>query len=91
MDTLDSSTLGGILGSILGESADVQKARIEQVTKGANDLTGLVKRKRPTSGETSDPAQDSNVNSSNKRKVGFVEEVEELGTGKKAKVEDDSD
>jgi len=38
--------LGGILGSILGESADAQKARIEAVTKTANDLTGLIKHKK---------------------------------------------
>lgn len=41
-----SNSLGGILGSLLGESAADQKARIEEVTKGANDLTGLIRHKK---------------------------------------------
>lgn len=41
----DEDPLRGILGSILGETPASQKARIEEAAKGANDLSGLVKRK----------------------------------------------
>ena len=45
--TLDGSNpLAGILGSMLGESPAAQRARIEEASKGANDLTGLVKKKK---------------------------------------------
>ncbi|MCJ1399387.1 hypothetical protein MMC11_002589 [Xylographa trunciseda] len=46
---VDGATpLSGILGSILGESPEAQKARIEQASQGAQDLTNLVRRKKPT-------------------------------------------
>ena len=32
---------------MLGEPSDVQKARLEQATEGANDLTRYVKKKKP--------------------------------------------
>lgn len=41
----DSNPLGGILGSILGETPAAQKAKIDEAAKGANDLSGLVRRK----------------------------------------------
>jgi HAT1-interacting factor 1 len=41
-----ASDLNGILGSVLGESMDDQKKRIEAAMKQATDLTGLVKKKR---------------------------------------------
>lgn len=41
-----SSDLQGILGAVLGESSDAQKQRIEAAIQSANDLSGLVKRKR---------------------------------------------
>ncbi|KAF2154934.1 hypothetical protein K461DRAFT_217226, partial [Myriangium duriaei CBS 260.36] len=42
----ESEVIGGILGQLLGESAADQKARIAEATKGANDLSGLVKKKK---------------------------------------------
>ena len=47
----DASALNGILGSILGESPEEQKARLEEAVKGANDLSGLVRRKKVESKE----------------------------------------
>ena len=77
-----SNTLSGILGSILGESTEEQKARIEQATKEATDLTSLVKRKKP-----SEKPQEREP-SPNKRKVDDLEEAETPQMDKRAKVED---
>jgi len=69
------------LGSILGESPAQQKQRIEAATKGANDLTGLVKHKNQP--KTAAPSS-----ASAKRKL---EDEGELDGGKekKARVEDE--
>jgi HAT1-interacting factor 1 len=92
--TLDGSTpLNGLLGQILGESKDEQSKRLEEASRGAKDLTGLVKRKKgrsPAAQEKSAPgdrAPNGPATTNGKRKAGdFAEGVEELGTGKKAKV-----
>ena len=44
--SIDNNPLGGILGEMLGESPQAFKARIEEASKGANDLSGLVKHKK---------------------------------------------
>lgn len=78
-----ADALGGILGSILGESTAEQKARIAEATKGANDLTGLIKKKAPKPA----PAT-SATNSTSKRKLEDTDG--QNGTnGKKARVEDE--
>ncbi|PNS16030.1 NASP-related protein sim3 [Sphaceloma murrayae] len=74
-----ADALGGILGSILGESTAEQKARIAEATKGANDLTGLVKKKAPK------PATAAATTESTKRKLDDGE-AENGVNGKKAKV-----
>ena len=89
MGTLDGSNpLSGILGSILGESPAAQKARLEEASKGATDLTNLVKRKKPAETEASRTAE-TEVHTNGKRKVDFAQEMEEVGTGKRAKISDD--
>jgi HAT1-interacting factor 1 len=45
-DNLDA--LNGILGQIIGKSSTEQKARLDEVAKGANDLSSLVRRKAPS-------------------------------------------
>ena len=40
-----ADAIGGLLAQVLGQSAGEQKARIEEASKNANDLTGLVKKK----------------------------------------------
>ncbi|KAI9820445.1 MAG: hypothetical protein M1832_003778 [Thelocarpon impressellum] len=84
-----SNPLSSILGSLLGEAPSDQAARIEQATKEATDLSGLVRRKKPTSTAEAGPSKNGvNGNGAGKRKVEFAEEVEEVGTGKKARIED---
>ncbi|KEF52131.1 uncharacterized protein A1O9_11757 [Exophiala aquamarina CBS 119918] len=104
--------ISGVLGSILGSGAteEQKKEKLAQVSEKANDLSGLVKRKKPKATQAS--GGDSGFGSSastpaaapvlaegssrtatkpSKRKVNFVDEVEDLETGKKAKVEDAED
>ncbi|KAI4223248.1 MAG: hypothetical protein L6R36_005567 [Xanthoria steineri] len=82
--------LGGILGSILGESPAAQTLRLDEASKGAKDLSNLVKRKKPTAETTTPTLGEEDVLKANgsKRKVEFVEEVVEVGTGKKARLSD---
>ena len=88
--TVDGSNpLSGILGSILGESPAAQKARLEEASRQATDLTDLVKRKKGSAVPSPQPAAEHTPNVTNgKRKVEFDEEVVEVGTGKKARLED---
>ncbi|KAL8772187.1 MAG: hypothetical protein Q9209_002622 [Squamulea sp. 1 TL-2023] len=80
--------LGGILGSILGESQAAQSLRLDQASKGAKDLSNLVKRKKPTAGSTPVTREEDVSTTSGKRTVEFVEEMVEVGTGKKARLSD---
>ena len=82
--------LGGILGSMLGESPAAQTLRLDEASKGAKDLSNLVKRKKPMAETTPPTPGEEDVYKANcsKRKVEFVEEVVEVGTGKKARLSD---
>lgn len=47
----------GVLGAALGESATEKQARLEEAKKGANDVSGLVRKKakeepKPEAGQT---------------------------------------
>ena len=82
--------LAGVLAQAMGESPAQQKVRIEEATKNARDLTGLVRhRKKPKTDQDSDTITstvDSSAASNGKRKL---EEVEtEDGTTKKVKVDE---
>ena len=80
--------MSGILGSILGETQEAQKARLEDASTKATDLTNLVKRKRPAN----NTAESSVVESkSGKRKLDLIEDVEDVDTSKKAHREDTRD
>ena len=97
----------GVLGSLLGSGASEadKKEKLAQVTESATDISGMVKRKKPKSAHAnggdsglgsaaSTPAAMSTVGEGSnlgKRKVGFVDEVEDSDSGKKAKVEDAED
>jgi HAT1-interacting factor 1 len=105
--------ISGVLGSLLGSGAteEQKKEKLAQVSETANDLSGLVKRKKPKGPQASGgdsgfgssastpaaapPALAEGSSSSSakpsKRKVNFVDEVEDVETGKKAKVEDAED
>ena len=94
---LDSG-LGGVLGQILGESKEEQSKALEAASQGATDLSGLVKRRKTKNAQdrngisaaaTPEPKVESAINGTGKRKaVECANEVEGLGTRKRAKVED---
>ena len=73
---------------MLGESPAAQSLRLDEASKGAKDLSNLVKRKKPTA-DTAPTIGEEDISKTNgKRKVGFAEEVVEVGTGKKARLSD---
>lgn len=69
---------GGLLESIMGAPAAQQKATIEQATRAANDLTGMVKRKKPKTTEAG-----AGPSGAGKRKAEELDDVD--ANGKKAK------
>ncbi|KAI9707519.1 MAG: hypothetical protein M1836_000480 [Candelina mexicana] len=84
-----SDPLRGILGSLLGETQATQRARVEEATKAANDVSGLVRRKKPAAKESGGDAQSGSSSNNGKRKVDSVDKVEDVNAAsKKAKVED---
>ena len=86
--SLDGSTpLSGILGSILGESPEEQKKRLEEASKGANDLTNLVKRKKRSPSREA-AVEKEPVAGDGKRKADSLAVDEISVNGKKAKVEE---
>jgi HAT1-interacting factor 1 len=72
---------------MLGESRAAQKARVEEAAKGANDLTGLVRRRK---GETvpTGAVNENSAGSNGKRKADSMEKEVEDSAEKKARVED---
>ena len=85
--TNGSLPLGGVLASMLGESAAAQQAKLDEASKGAKDLTSLVvKKRKPVTEEQQADKVAEPSKASSKRKVEFAEEVTEVGTGKKARL-----
>lgn len=82
--------LGGILGSILGESPATQQERLDEAAKSATDLSSLVKRKKPVAHTDFVTAEADNVSAGSKRKVEFAEDVVDSGTGKKVRMSGDT-
>ena len=94
--------MGSVLGQMLGGGAagkDEQKAKLAEVMAGANDLSGMVKRKKPkpASVEHDDSAVNKEattatvVNGNGKRKIEHVESETPNGqteTVKKVRIED---
>lgn len=79
--------LGGILGASIGESPADAAARIEEATKNATDLSGLVRhKKKPKSSEDATTEPNDSTNGANgKRKA--EDGNEDSDSAKKAKVE----
>lgn len=83
--------LGGLFGAVLGETPEQTQARVAEATKGAVDLTSMVRKKAKPEGESAAgaavPAAESSA-SNGKRKA----EDEPVETGgeapKKARVEE---
>ena len=82
-DGLQVDQISGLLAQALGETQEEQKARIEAATKNANDLTGLVRKKKPKT--DTNGAASSEPASNGKRRL---EDVVEEGSEKKAKLDD---
>ncbi|KAJ5951794.1 uncharacterized protein N7479_010207 [Penicillium vulpinum] len=74
-DQANQAMLKGVLGQIIGQSATDQKAQLDAASKGATDLSALVKRKpakQPTQqAETASkrPAEESTENNSKRSRV----------------------
>lgn len=97
----NTTILSGILGSMLGESPEDQRRRVEEATLNARDLTGLVRRRKPAgadppqmhqNGDTAATKMSSGGNAKRKADSAVDEEKETNGQlgSKKARVEDES-
>lgn len=86
----------GILGAVLGESPAETKARVEEATKTATDLTGLVRKKKAKDSpatttaapEASTEEAKADTNGSSKRKAEDDASVEEEAAVKKVKTDE---
>ena len=84
----------GILGAVIGETPAETKARVEEATKTANDLTGLVRKKKtkdaPAADAPTETATESKTetNGNGKRKAEDDAPVEDEAAAKKAKTDE---
>lgn len=67
----DEEAMRGILGSLLGESKAEQNKRLQEATAQANDLSGMVKKKKPKQQPT--PSAQAIVEGKGKRKADDIE------------------
>jgi HAT1-interacting factor 1 len=65
-DSLDPTVFQGLLGGLVGADAATQKAKIAEATKSANDVTGMVKKKKKPAPVAAPKAQ---AEGSGKRKL----------------------
>lgn len=90
----EEAAMRGILGSLLGESKSEQDKRIQEATAKANDLSGMVKKKKPKTspGPASAPQQEQSVvvEGNGKRKAEEEGTSASNGTGKKVKFAEDT-
>ncbi|KAI5364091.1 putative tetratricopeptide-like helical domain superfamily, tetratricopeptide, SHNi-TPR [Septoria linicola] len=80
----EEEAMRGILGSLLGESKGEQQKRIQEATAKANDLTGMVKKKKPKA-EPVPQQQETIVEGKGKRKADDGAAGSSNGNGKKVK------
>ena len=65
----DISSPAGLLGALLGQSSEAQQAGLAKAMESANDLSTLVKKKKPANGtSTTTPPSDAG-SSKGKRKL----------------------
>jgi HAT1-interacting factor 1 len=74
------NALNSLLGQILNQSPADQKSRLEEAAKGANDLSGLVRKKKPA---VKEPAEQAETQVTKKRAAS-----DDSGSGKRVKMED---
>jgi HAT1-interacting factor 1 len=80
--------MAGLLADMLGESPAQSKARIEEATKNANDISGLVKHKKKPKVEASNGAAGSGASAATNGKRRLDETAEVEAEGKRPKLED---
>jgi HAT1-interacting factor 1 len=80
--------MAGLLADMLGESPAQSKARIEEATKNANDISGLVKHKKKPKVEASNGAATSQSSNATNGKRKLDDSGATEIDGKKAKLED---
>ncbi|OCK88111.1 uncharacterized protein K441DRAFT_621878 [Cenococcum geophilum 1.58] len=85
-ESADPALFSGLLGSILGADPTAQKARIEEASKGANDLTNLVRHKKKPALAEEYKKESINGGGSGKRKLGA--DGDGRIEGKRAKTEE---
>ncbi|KAI9808743.1 MAG: hypothetical protein M1825_003895 [Sarcosagium campestre] len=76
-----NSALSGILGSILGESAAEQHSRLEQASKEAKDVTGLVRRKKTGASSAGEAAPSSRLENGAAAAAAAADDVNSLHLG----------
>ncbi|KAJ9300068.1 hypothetical protein DTO271G3_2185 [Paecilomyces variotii] len=81
----DLNPLNGLLGQILGQAPEQQKAKLEEAVKNANDLSSFVKKKKQPAAAPA-PAT-TPATTSGKRSV----DADSEQTSKRAKVEDSTE
>lgn len=78
--------MASMLAEMLGESPAQSKARVEEASKNANDLSGLVRKKKPKVEPNAGAAASGTSTATNgKRKLDEADGVE--AEGKKPKLE----
>lgn len=80
--------MAAMFAAMIGESPAQAKARLEDATKNANDLTGLVRKKKPKAPQASNGSSASAGASNGKRKLDVDEVMGSEGDGKRAKTEE---
>ncbi|KAK2762817.1 hypothetical protein FQN54_000992 [Arachnomyces sp. PD_36] len=78
-----TSSLNSLLGQIMNQPPADQKSRLEEASKGATDLSGLVRKKKTAAPVPMDQPEQPESRSGKKRSAS-----EESGPGKRAKTED---
>ena len=68
----------GVLGSLIDKTDDTKRSILEEAVKGANDLTGLVKRRKAANGVHKTESTDDRQGQNAKRKADVVEEEESV-------------
>lgn len=82
----DADLAHGILKNIVDKSPVDKLSLLQEATKSANDLSGLVRRKKPAQGESQAAAQSSK--SDGKRPLDQTVTTDEANGSKKAKKDD---
>ena len=100
-ETQMKEQLSGVLGTLLGATDEEKQSKLAQMSAGASDISGLVKKKKVKARSGADsgfgsaastPAPEATSSGNlGKRKADSGHVTAEIGTGKKAKVEDVED